>query len=235
MKRGPVVVALASLGLGACTFIDPLDDLSRGLPVGPFSFVQGAFTAPQASSGLVDVSFHTPQRGGDTNVVVIGWNDTLRSIASVTDSNGNRYVEGIPVAQAGATSQVIYYATLVAPGESSVTVTFDAPAAQPDIRVLEYATGGREAAIVAWASATGMSAMAAAGPVARSDAHELVLAAATTHGLFTGPGSGFTVRSLTTPDGDIVEDAIPDATGTVVAEATLSLPGEWVMQVVVLR
>jgi hypothetical protein len=221
--------------LGACTFIDPLDDLSRGLPVGPFGYEQGAFAAPQVSTGLVHVSFPAPQSGGDTNVVVIGWNDTQRSIASVTDSNGNRYVPGIPVVQAGATSQVIYYATLVAPGESSVTVAFDSPAAQPDVRVLEYATGGHEAAIVAWASASGMNDMAAAGPVARSDAHELVLAAATTHGLFTGPGSGFMVRSLTMPDGDIVEDAIPDATGPVVAAATLSFPSEWVMQVVVLR
>jgi hypothetical protein len=229
MKREPLFVALASSALGACTFIDPLADLSGGI-----TYAQGTSASPQNSLEVVQVRFPNPQRGGDTNVVVIGWNGTQPSVASVTDSNGNRYVEGIPVVRGSVQSQTIYYATLVAPGESTVSVAFDLSASFADVRVLEYATGGSEASIVAGASATGMSEMAAAGPVATSDTRGLLVAAGTTQGHFQGPGLGFTLRSLTQPDYDIVEDATANPTGAVAA-ATLMGPAEWVMQVVVLR
>jgi hypothetical protein len=228
MKLGALFVALASSALCACTFVDPVDDLSRGI-----TCVQINYTTPQDSLDVVQVPFPMPQRGGDTNVVVIGWNGTQASVPSVTDSNGNRY-EGIPTVRASITNQTIYYATLVASGDSNVTVTFDSPATMPDVRVLEYATGGSEVPIIAWASATDTSAAAAAGPAATTSTRGLILAAGTTQGHFQDHGLGFTRRLLTVPDGNIVEDATEDPTGAV-AGAPLLGPAEWVMQVVVLQ
>ena len=46
--------------------------------------------------------------------------------------------------------------------------------------------------------------------------------------LFTGPGAGFTKRVITSPDGDIVEDAVV-AAGSHVATAPLN-NGTWLIQ-----
>jgi outer membrane biosynthesis protein TonB len=51
----------------------------------------------------------------------------------------------------------------------------------------------------------------------------------------TGPGSGFTKRLLTLPDGDIAEDQIVTAAGSYRATAPLGYWGNWVMQMVAFR
>src|SRR5208283_4707100 len=50
-----------------------------------------------------------------------------------------------------------------------------------------------------------------------------------------GPGSGFTQRLLTSPDGDIAEDEAVTATGSYSATAPLSSSGPWIMQMVAFR
>ena len=40
----------------------------------------------------VDIPFAAAEAAGNLNVVVVGWNDTSSTIASVVDSNGNTYV-----------------------------------------------------------------------------------------------------------------------------------------------
>ncbi len=53
--------------------------------------------------------------------------------------------------------------------------------------------------------------------------------------LTTGPGTGFTKRLITSPDGDIAEDRMVTATGSYSATAPLSPSGTWIMQMVAFR
>ena len=49
------------------------------------------------------------------------------------------------------------------------------------------------------------------------------------------PGSGFTSRVITKPDGDIVEDRLATVAGTYTATAPLKSAGAWVMQLLAFR
>jgi hypothetical protein len=228
-------VALACPALGACTFVDRLDDLTSGTTAGRFAYIQATSTSPQDTLETVNMSFPAPQHAGDTNVVVIGWNSPQAMVASVSDSSDTRYVPAIVDVHATMSSQIIYYGTLDVSGDNIVTVAFDSPAAIPDIRAVEYATGGSQPSVVHTASAMGMMPIANAGVVTASGANELILVAGTTLGQFMGAASGFTLRSLTFPDNDIVEDAIAEHAGPVVAEAPLNFGDEWVLQAVVFQ
>ena len=48
---------------------------------------------------------------------------------------------------------------------------------------------------------------------------ELIVGAGTTTGGFTGAGSGYTSRIITTPDADILEDRVVTSTGSYSATA----------------
>ena len=50
-----------------------------------------------------------------------------------------------------------------------------------------------------------------------------------------GPGTSFTSRMITYPDGDIAEDRAVTATGSYSATAALTSPAPWIMQLVAFR
>jgi hypothetical protein len=83
----------------------------------------------------------SPQTAGNLNAVIIGWNDTVAAVSSVTDTEGNTYVPALPVVTGTALSQVIYYAKNIA-GDggtpNQITVTFNQAAQSPDVHILEY-------------------------------------------------------------------------------------------------
>ena len=58
---------------------------------------------------------------------------------------------------------------------------------------------------------------------------ELLFAAGMTSGTFTSAGTGFTSRVITSPDGDIVEDAVAATPGSHASTATLG-GGTWLLQ-----
>src|SRR5439155_104105 len=63
--------------------------------------------------------------------------------------------------------------------------------------------------------------------------NELLFAANLTTGFTSGPGTGFTSRVITSPDGDIAEDQIVATAGTY--RGTASASGVWVMQMAAFR
>jgi hypothetical protein len=83
-------------------------------------------------------------------------------------------------------------------------------------------------------SANGSGDNAATGPLAVPAASELLFAAGMTGALFTGPGPGYTQRVITSPDGDIVEDAIAPSAGSYSATAPLN-GGTWLLQLAAFR
>ncbi len=167
------------------------------------------------------------QTVGDLNLVVVGWNDTTSTVQSVTDLAGNTYKLAIGPTSGTNLRQSIYYASNIAGGNNTVTVTFNQAAHAPDVRILEY----RGVSVLdATAGASGNSASANSGPATTGVANELIFGANTVFTGNQGAGSGFTSRIITSPDGDIAEDQVVTSTGSYSATAPLSSSGPWVMQ-----
>jgi len=203
------------------------------------NYVQGNSATPQTSQTKVTVTFTAAQAAGDLNVVVVGWDDTTAVVSSVVDTKGNPYALAVgPTIVSGSMSQSIYYARNIAAaaaGANIVTVTFSVAARYPDIRVLEYSGADPISPVDVTAAGTGNSATSATGSVTTTNPTDLLVGANYVMTLTTGPGSGFTQRLLTSPDGDIAEDRMVTATGSYSASAPLSPSGTWIMQMVAFR
>ncbi|MCK1597287.1 LamG-like jellyroll fold domain-containing protein [Bradyrhizobium sp. 164] len=200
----------------------------------PLAFVQVTSATPQTNQTQVSVAYTNAQTTGNTNILVIGWNNTTSNITSVTDSAGNVYQLAVPTARGSGISQAIYYAPNIkqaAAGTNTVAVTFNTATQYVDIRALEYSGLALINPFDIGASAAGTSSSASTGAVTTSTAHELIFGAGTTTGGFTAAGSGFTTRVITTPDLDIAQDRFVTATGSYSATASLQGSAAWVMQV----
>ena len=202
------------------------------------TYVQGNNSDPQASNTSVKVTYTAAQVAGDLNVIAVGWNDSTATVSTVTDTTGNVYTRAVgPTVISGLESQSIYYAKNIAAataGANSVTVTFSAAAAFPDIRILEYSGADPTNPVDVTAAASGNSATSSSGAVTTTNATDLLFGANMVQTSTTGPGTGFTSRMLTSPDGDIAEDEMVTATGSYSATAPLT-SGEWIMQMAAFR
>ncbi len=204
----------------------------------PIAYVQNNYATPQSPQTSVSVTYTGPQTAGNLNVVVVGWNDTNAAVNSVTDSKGNVYTRAVgPTMYSTQLSQSIYYAKNVAGAAANsnvVTVQFSAPAVYADIRVVEYAGIDRINPVDVVAVGSGSGTMSATSSVNTTHAKDLIFAANTVRTITTGPGSGFTSRIITSPDGDIVQDRSVTSTGSYSASAPMTA-GTWVMQLVAFR
>jgi hypothetical protein len=197
-------------------------------------YMQGNFTCPQASLGIVGVTYRNPQTAGDLDVVVVGWNDIKVTINSVSDSAGNTYHVAVPTMRANGMSQAIYYApNIVGAPTNSIKVKFASPSFHADIRIMEYKNVARTKPFQAGAKASGKAGPARSGAISIAAASQLLVVAGMTQQSFSGAGAGFTLRMLTTPDGDLVEDRIAPSPGAY--RATAELNGNWIVQVAAFR
>jgi len=113
---------------------------------------------------------------GDTNILVIGWNNATSNITSVTDTAGNIYQLAVPTVRGSGISQAIYYAKNIksaGAGTNTVTVTFNTATPYVDLRTLEYSGLDLANPFDVGASASGTSNSANSGAVTTTAAHEL--------------------------------------------------------------
>src|SRR6185295_9082950 len=73
------------------------------------------------------------------------------------------------------------------------------------------------------------------GAVTTTIGNELLFGANIVSTSTSGPGTGFTRRMITSPDGDIAEDRVVSAVGSYRAIAPLSGSGPWIMQMVAFK
>ena len=208
-------------------------DAAAAAAVAPPAFVQVKAATPQTNQSSVAVTYTGAQAAGDTNVVVVGWNNTTSSVSSVTDTAGNAYQVAVSTARGSGVSQAIYYAPNIkaaAAGTNTVTTTFNTATPFVDVRALEYSGLGP---FDVGTSASGTAASANSGTVTTTAANALIVGAGITTGGFSTAGTNFTTRIITVPDGDIAEDRIVTAAGPYSATAPVS--GAWVMQVAIFK
>ena len=201
-------------------------------------FVQVNYATPQSPQTKVTVAYTQAQTAGNLNVVVVGWNDSTAQISSVTDSKNNTYVLAVgPTVQSGTATQAIYYAKNIAAAaanSNTVTVTFNTGAASPDVRIAEYSGIDPTTPVDVVAAAQGNGTSSNSGSVNTGNANDLLVGANLVQQTTTGPGSGYTSRVITSPDGDILEDQIVNTAGSHSATAAVT-GGSWIMQMVAFR
>ena len=206
---------------------------------GTINYIQGNYATPQSAPTSVSVGFTAAQAAGDLNVVVVGWNDATATVTGVTDSRGNTYALAVgPTVLSGIASQSIYYAKNIqaaAAGANTVTVAFSRAATFPDIRIAEYSGADANNPVDVTAAATGSSTTSNSGSATTTNATDLLFGANLVQTNTTGPGSSFTQRLLTKPDGDIAEDRMVTSTGSYTATASVKPSGQWIMQMVAFR
>src|SRR5271157_2075967 len=144
-----VVQAVNSAGASAYSAEASATTQSGSAP--PVGFVQlntnDNTSLPPASASKVAVAYPSAQTAADLNIVVVGFDDTVATISSVTDSSGNVYNLAVgptvfgPTKNSPSVTQAIYYAVNIAAaaaGANTVTVVFNGSATWPDVRVAEY-------------------------------------------------------------------------------------------------
>ncbi len=205
---------------------------ARAVPV----YLQGNYAVPQTPQTIVGVPFKSAQIAGNTNIVVVGWNNATARVTNVSDRSGNVYHLGTPASTFAGLSQSIYYATNIrAAASNTVTVLFQPSAPYPDIRIAEYSGIDPINPIDISAASSGNSTSTSSGAAQTTNAFDLLLAANTVATHNTGPGAGFTQRMITSPDGDILEDRYVTTPGMYAGVAPLWAPGPWIMQMLALR
>src|ERR1700722_9019643 len=211
--------SFVSRRLAALPFLTVLASLffaGSALAVTP-NFVQANSAVPQTAQSKVTVPFSAAQKVGDLNVVVVGWGNATSQISSVTDSKGNLYQLAVgPTALTGsvALTQSVYYAKNIGAalaGANVLTVSFNAAVSSPDIRILEYSGIDPVNPLDVSAAATGNSATSSSGSILTTNSMDLLVGANVVWTTTTAPGSGFTQRMITSPDGDIAQDRVVTA------------------------
>jgi len=198
------------------------------------AFVQLAAATPQSSPTSVAASYVNNEVAGNTNVVVIGWDSTTTTISSVVDNGGNTYQVAAQTTRGTGISQAIYYAkNIVGGNKPTVTVTFSAASAFPDLRIMEYSGLDTTSPLDVSVSGIGSAASSNSGTVNTSYPTDLIVAGGTAQTSYSAAGAGYTLRTLTSPNADIVEDQVVTTSGAYAATATAS--GNWVMQAVAFR
>jgi Abnormal spindle-like microcephaly-assoc'd, ASPM-SPD-2-Hydin/IPT/TIG domain/Cep192 domain 4 len=203
-----------------------------------FGFVQVNFATPQTPQTTVLLTYTKAQTAGNLNVVLVGWSDSTAKITSVTDSHGNPYVLAVgPTVESGKATQAIYYAKNIkaaTANSNTVTVKFTTEAIFPDIRVAEYSGIDRSVPVDVAVAGQGSGTSSSSGSVTTRDANDLLVGASLVQGHTTAPGAGYTERVITSPDGDMLEDAIATKIGSYSATAVLT-SSAWIMQMVAFR
>jgi hypothetical protein len=214
------------------------DTTVSGTPA-TITFKQTNSAVPPNPQTSVAVIFTAAQTAGDLNVVAVGWYNTTAQIVSVTDSKGNDYALAAgPTTHPEAGTHAMYYAaniTGAAAGTNTVTVTFNGAVPYPDVRIAEYGGIDPVNALDVGAEGSGTGALSNSGAsLPTSSAHALLVGANYVTTSTTGPGSGYTARVITNPNGSILEDRVVTTTGSYNATAPLN-SGGWIMQMLAFR
>ena len=197
------------------------------------SFVQANSAQPTSPATTAMITYAIAQTAGNLNVAIIGWADATTTVQSVTDSAGNTYNLAFNATVGAGLSQAIYYAkNIIAAASNTVTVTFSAAAASPDVRVLEYSGLDPVTPLDTAGGNTGTGTALDSGPITTTNASDLIIGAGKTVGGAVATSGPAFITVNVTPDGDNVEHLVGPPVGIIDATAIQNASTAWVMQAV---
>lgn len=214
------------------------DAFTYALGTGPVNYIQRGGVVGAVTTTTVVGLLPNPQTAGNLNVVIIGWNDTVATVSSVTDTEGNTYFAALPIVTGTGLSQVFYYAANIV-GDSGtpnqITVTFSQAAPFPDVQILEYSGLEVSSPIDAAAGDFGSGLLSDTGACATTAPLTMIVAGTTVSSTISGAGSGFNLLNITQPNGDSAEHQIASVAGSCAATQPLRSAGNWVTQAVAFK
>lgn len=184
-----------------------------------------------AAAAVIMATMPAAQTAGDLDVVALSWPDTTISLLTVTDSDGNSFVQvGTGVALVGHGVLAVYVAANVRQGTVPATLT---QPTTPTLVVAEY-RGLIAANVVEGTQANAMTsgAMLDSGPVATTHNHDLVIGAVGSSVAIVA-GTGFTSR--VDQSNTMIEDREVTSAGSYDATATKGASNSWFARVVALK
>jgi hypothetical protein len=200
-------------------------------PKTPPSLVQ--VTQNQIGNGTsVSVAFNAPTTPGNTIVAYVIWSNTAS--ATLTDSRGDAFVSvSPPTAWGGSSNAQIFYASNIAGGANTVTVSFrNAVSSYGVIYVHEYAGISPSNPVDVTVAASGSGPSLNSGSATTTTANDLIFGAGVSSNVVTAAGSGFISRDVAY--GNITEDETAGSAGVYAATATHN-GSSWGMQLVAFR
>ncbi|GLH71720.1 hypothetical protein GETHLI_02220 [Geothrix limicola] len=200
------------------------------------TFVQANESTYVDAATSLQATYASAQVAGDLNVLAVQWQDTSAHVTSVTDSSGNAYTLAVGPTQNPDQpgTQAIYYASNIRSAEAganTVTVTFDSPAAYPDVIIADY-VGVRSLGTTA--AAIGSTVTLDSGAVTTDSPNELLFSATNVPWWTDAPGTGYTQR-FQSDWGNIIQDRVATTPGTYNATATQNGGAPWIIQLVTFK
>ena len=201
----------------------------------PVVYVQGASNDPSANLSSVAAAYPSAQVAGHMNIVAIGWLDKGNAVTSVTDTAGNTYTQAAHLVN--GVGQDIWYANgIAASASNTVTVMISGTTTQLDLRIGEYSGIAAANPIDQTVTAGGIGTAVASGNTGTTTYwHEMLVAASTVAFAQTAGDPTYTLRILTSNDGNILQDKEVTAVGMYNASATQNASGAWVITLLALR
>jgi len=224
-----LLLALCACGSGPGDEV--VGETTQDLNTNGFVQLKSTTTADPQTPSSTTAKFASAQTAGNANVVSICFFNNTSTIKSVADTKGNSYVVASPLktTSLGPASCAMYAAfhiVAAAANSNTITVTFSGPTKDPDLIVAEYS--GIVGVDVS-AAAAGTVDLASSGNATTTQAGDLIVGSNYLSSSTSGPGAGFTKRTITQPDGDIFEDELAGGPGAYAATAPTG-GGWWVMQ-----
>jgi hypothetical protein len=158
-------------------------------------------------------------KAGDTLIATASWDPTMGNLTSITDSQGNTYIQA---AQVGAS--VIYYASQAHAGATTLTAAFDAETTGV-LYAHEYAGLAQTAPLDQTAVAMGNGMAMDSGAKTTTAAHELIFGYGAAINTASSPPPGFAIRE--TEGGNMSVDELVDAVGSYRVTFTQAQSGAW--------
>jgi hypothetical protein len=218
----------------------PIDAIGWALslclaPAHAATYVQSAAQQGKDLPRSLTVTFPSTQTAGDLNVVFVAWGDTRSHAVAVTDTHHNIYLRAGVAVLADKLTQVAYYAKDIAHavrGTNAVTVLFDAPVAEAEVRVAEYHGLDARYPLDGLANSDA-STPASSAPLTTINADDLLIASAFGTAV-SGPGPSYTQRLIDASRG-LLEDATVSVRGTFRASVLQQSAGDAVIQLLAFR
>lgn len=198
--------------------------------------VQTNYEVFQSSTRNAWAGFNGPQTAGNMNVAIVSWRNSGAQVGEILDSMGNTYALAAGPVQTGSLSQAIYYAKNIVsalPRQNVIGVNLTDFATDIEVQVAEYSGLDTVNPLDVAVGAQGSGSTSDSGLVQTTNWNDLLVGANTVNTANTSAaGSGFLERFVTSPLGDILEDAEASSVGSYHATAPLSSSANWIMQMV---
>jgi PKD repeat protein len=180
-------------------------------------YIQSASNFSSSNASKLSASFTTNTTAGNT--IVVGASTVGPVISSISDTQGNTYVQAVANGP-----NAIWYASNVKAGADTVTANFAASTTFSLIYVHEY-SGLAPSPLDQTSSQTGTGTAVTSGAKITTQANELIFGYASVDHFTQSAGSGFSARQ--TAGGNMSEDMIVSTAGTYSASFTQNGSFAW--------